>query len=91
MTRIGLPLLIACLAAGPVAAAGLDGFRRTADEWLLTGQGLPRDYRVTLLQMGSADRLQAIAYLRRIGLLTERPWSLDDLLRPAATRTEPRE
>ena len=23
MTRIGLPLLIACLAAGPVAAAGL--------------------------------------------------------------------
>ncbi len=91
MTRIGLLFLITCLTAGPVAAADLDAFRRTADEWLLTGQRLPRDYRVMLMQMDSADRLQAIAYLRRIGLLTERPWSLDDLLRPAATRTEPRE
>jgi len=89
--RAGLLILALCLGAGPVAAEGIDAFRRTADDWLLSGRGLPRDYRVMLMDMDSAERLQAIAYLRRIGLLTERPWSLDDLLRPAATRTEPRE
>lgn len=95
MIRLGL--VIACIVmAGPVVAeegptTDLDRFRQTASDWLLSGQGLPRDYRVTLMQMDSADRLRAIAYLRRLGLMTERPWSLDDLLRPAATRMEIRE
>lgn len=91
MPRLGPILLVAALSVGPVLAEDFDAFRRTASDWLLSGQGLPRDYRVQLMQMDSADRLRAIAYLRRLGLLTERPWSLDDLLRPAATRTEPRE
>ena len=95
MPRLGLVIAIAVM-GGPVAAQDapgpdLDSFRQTASDWLLSGQGLPRDYRVMLMQMDSADRLHAIAYLRRLGLLTERPWSLDDLLRPAATRTEIRE
>ena len=95
MIRLGLVIAWAVM-AGPVAAqdaapSDLDRFRQTASDWLLSGQGLPRDYRVTLMQMDSADRLRAIAYLRRLGLMTERPWSLDDLLRPAATRTEIRE
>ncbi|WP_211659318.1 hypothetical protein [Paracoccus indicus] len=65
------------------APATFDQFAADANGWLLSGRGLPRDYRVTLMQMDSADRISAIAYLRRIGLLTDSPWSLDDLLRPA--------
>ena len=91
MIRLGPLIVAACLISGFAFADELDEFRSRADEWLLTGQGLPRDYRVTLMQMDSPTRFQAIAYLRRVGLLTERPWSLDDLLRPAAARTEPSE
>lgn len=91
MTRLGPLILLAALSASPALSQNLDSFRATASDWLLSGQGLPRDYRVTLMQMEAADRLRAIAYLRRIGLLTERTWSLDDILRPAATRTESRE
>ncbi len=77
---IGAMFLVASLAAMPMP---LDEFTAQANGWLLSGQGLPRDYRVTLMQMDSADRISAIAYLRRIGLMTDSPWSLDDLLRPA--------
>ena len=83
--------LMAVLGAGPAAADTLDSFTQAASGWLLSGEPLPRDYRVTLMRMDSADRLRAIAYLRRIGLLTDRPWTLDELLRPAAPATEPRE
>jgi hypothetical protein len=91
MTVPGLLILIGALNTGAVAQTEFERFAETASGWLLEGQRLPRDYRVTLMEMDSADRIQAIAYLRRLGLLNERPWSLDDLLRPAATRTEPRE
>ena len=80
MMGIGAMFLAASLTATPVA---FEDFAADANGWLLSGQGLPRDYRVTLMQMDSADRISAIAYLRRIGLLTDSPWSLDDLLRPA--------
>lgn len=89
-SRLTLILALA-LAAAPAAAERIEEFRQVANDWLLSGRGLPRDYRVELMRMDSADRLQAIAYLRRIGLLTDRPWTLDDLLRPAVTRTEPEE
>lgn len=77
---MGAIMLAASLAAAP---AGFEQFAADANGWLLSGQGLPRDYRVTLMQMDSADRISAIAYLRRIGLLNDTPWTLDDLLRPA--------
>lgn len=78
---MGAIFLTVALATAPVT---FEQFAADANLWLLSGQGLPRDYRVTLMQMDSADRISAIAYLRRIGLLTDSPWSLDDLLRPAS-------
>lgn len=81
----GAMLLAVSLMGAPV---GFEEFTTDANGWLLSGQGLPRDYRVTLMQMDSADRISAIAYLRRIGLMTDRPWTLDDLLRPAKEPTE---
>lgn len=91
MTGIGVVFLVAALNTGALAQSELDRFADTAAGWLLAGQGLPRDYRVTLMQMDSADRIRAIAYLRRLGLLTGRPWSVDEILRPAASGAESRE
>ncbi|MBM3603951.1 MAG: phage portal protein [Alphaproteobacteria bacterium] len=90
MPDVASLLLVAALTAGS-PAAGFDQFAQEATGWLLEGKGLPRDYRVTLMQMDSSDRLRAIAYLRRIGLLTGAPWSLDDLLRAPTPLTEPEE
>lgn len=58
-------------------------FMEEASAWLLEGKGLPRDYRSLLQQMDPADRLQAIVFLRRSGLLTGDIWALEDVLRPA--------
>ncbi|WP_265501942.1 hypothetical protein [Paracoccus beibuensis] len=91
MTGIGLLFLVGALNAGTVAQTDFDRFAETASGWLLAGQGLPRDYRVTLMQMEAADRIRAIAYLRRLGLMTGRPWPIDDILRPATDETEPPE
>ena len=89
MMRAAPYLMAAFLAAGSASAMDAEQLARDASEWLLSGQGLPRDYRVRLMQMDSAERLLAIAYLRRVGLLTDRPWTVDDLLRPARPRPEP--
>ncbi|WP_182911578.1 hypothetical protein [Paracoccus sp. JM45] len=85
MTAMGAMFLTAALTT---ASGGFEEFASDANGWLLSGQGLPRDYRVTLMQMDSADRISAIAYLRRIGLMNDRPWTLDDLLRPAKEPAE---
>lgn len=58
-------------------------FIEEAAGWLLNGERLPVDYRLRLLAMEPEQRAQALVYLRRIGLLTDRPWSIEDLLRPA--------
>ena len=75
-------LVMGAVMLGSAAVAGdLDAYRQKASDWLLAGQRLPRDYRVELMAMDSADRIQAIAFLRRIGMLTGASWSLDDMLR----------
>ena len=74
-------VLLALMLVGSAHADTLEAYRQQASGWLLSGQRLPRDYRVQLMRMESADRIRAIAYLRRIGLLTGSSWSLDDLLR----------
>lgn len=61
---------------------------RRADQAILNGDGLPEDYRLQLLGLPPEERLLAIIYLRRSGLLRDAPWSLDDILRPAAPDTE---
>lgn len=63
----------------PDAAALAD----EATDWLLTGEPLPRDYRVRLLAMPPEARLQALVFLRRSGLLTAEAWTLSDILSPA--------
>lgn len=64
-------------------APDLIGFRNRAEMALMAGEALPADYRQQLLRMPPAERIEAIIYLRRIGLLTGRAWRVDDLLRPA--------
>ncbi|MDP5308569.1 hypothetical protein [Paracoccus spongiarum] len=71
--------------------AELSDFAGEASGWLLAGERLPPDYRVRLLQMEPAARLQAIVYLRRIGLLTDPSWGLDDVLKPVPPAQEIRE
>lgn len=66
-------------------------FAEEASGWLLDGEGLPPDYRLRLLRMEPAARLQIIVFLRRAGLLTDAPWSLDDILMPAPLPEEARE
>lgn len=65
-------------------------YAEEASGWLLEGRELPPDYRVRLLQMPPAQRLQAIVFLRRAGLLTDKAWPLEDLLRPAQSSREGR-
>lgn len=61
----------------------VSAFMEEASAWLLEGKGLARDYRSLLQQMDPADRLQAIVFLRRSGLLTGDTWALEDVLAPA--------
>lgn len=68
--------------------AGVEAFADEATGWLLEGRRLPPDYRLRLLNMPPADRLQAIVFLRRAGLLSGTAWSLADVLRPAAPEQE---
>lgn len=66
----------------------LEAFADEASAWLLEGRRLPPDYRVRLMQMAPADRLQAIVFLRRAGLLTDMAWTLTDVLKPPARAKE---
>lgn len=62
-------------------SSGLSGFRDKASEWVLAGEDLPANYRTQLYEMSSEDRLQAIVFLRRSGLLRGDIWTLEDVLR----------
>lgn len=80
-------IVVALLGSQAVEGAALttDPFVQQAEQWLLNGQRLPVDYRVQLLAMPPEQRAQTLVYLRRIGLLVDRPWSVEDILRPAST------
>lgn len=80
-----LLLALALAAAAPEAGATdpLQVFIADATGWLLEDGRLPPDYRLRLLAMEPADRVAALAHLRRIGLLTGAAWPVGDLLRPA--------
>lgn len=66
-------------------------FKQRAEEALLAGEGLQPDFGDDLLAMAPADRLEAIIYLRHLGLLTGESWTLDDLLKPASDSMRARE
>lgn len=80
-----LLMLVAAMAsdAVPMPADPVEVFVSDANEWLLASGRLPRDYRLRLLAMEPSERMQAITYLRRTGLLTGPAWPVADLLRPA--------
>ncbi|RNF32909.1 hypothetical protein A7A09_019770 [Paracoccus methylarcula] len=67
----------------------VSAFMEEASAWLLDGKGLAPNYRQLLQQMEPADRLQAIIFLRRSGLLTGDIWSLEDVLRPVPAPAQP--
>ena len=71
--------------AGDLTAAP---FIEEAEAWLLNGERLPPDYRQRLFAMAPGPRMEAIIWLRRSGLLIDRVWSVDDLMRPASSASE---
>lgn len=84
-------LVSALLLAWPLQQAVLPDLRDFRDEatvLLLEGGTLPTDYRRQLLAMPPAERIEAIIFLRRAGLLTGQTWQIDQLLKPAADPTE---
>lgn len=64
------------------ATTTADSFNAEAAEWLLAGEGLPVDWRHRLKTMAPADRIQALVFLRRSGLLKGQSWSIEDILAP---------
>lgn len=65
------------------ATIALDDFTARASVMLLEGTQLPSDYRSELMALPPSERLQAIIFLRRSGLLQGDLWALEDVLRPA--------
>lgn len=78
-----LSLCIAGLSDALLPSAALADYTKMASALVLDGQDLPKDYREHLLALSPADRVQAIAFLRRAGLLSDDHWTLADLLREA--------
>lgn len=77
-----LTVAVATSDTGAFAPTGLEAFTNDASVMLLEGRGLPADYRHRLRTMSPGDRLQAIIFLRRSGLLSGDIWTLEDILRP---------
>lgn len=72
----------------PDLSPDMKEFAQEASVWVLEGRELPPDYRPKLKAMNPTDRLQAIIFLRRSGLLREDIWSLDDLLDSSTTKKQ---
>ena len=72
----------------PADAPQAQPFIDSAEAWLLGGQPLPPDYRHQLMAMEPDQRLRAIVWLRRSGMLVDRAWPIGDLMQPA---TRPQE
>lgn len=77
-----LTVAVATSGTGAPAPTELEAFTSDASAMLLEGRELPADYRHRLRAMSPGDRLQAIVFLRRSGLLSGDLWSLEDILRP---------
>ncbi|SEN63642.1 hypothetical protein SAMN04489859_1011104 [Paracoccus alcaliphilus] len=89
-----LPFLLAALTDGAIVAAQPDlppavaAIAAEASERLLAGENLPPDYRLRLLALPPEERMLAIVYLRRTGLLRGEAFPLDDILRPVVPSDE---
>ena len=81
-------MLAAVLAAGLAAAPGLDALTAEIDRMVLAGRPMQPALLLDVRRLPDAgDRMQALIYLRRSGLLTGQALSLDEMvfLRPATT------
>lgn len=79
-------VLAGVLAAGLASAPGLDALIAEIDRIVLSGRPMPQALLLDVRRLPDAgDRMQAVIYLRRSGLLTGSAVSLDDVvfLRPA--------
>lgn len=75
-------LLALAVSALPVAAAPQDDFFARATGWVLAGESLPADYLQQLAAMPADERLAAVVFLRRSGLLDGAPIPLATMLAP---------
>lgn len=78
-------VLAGFLAAALTAAPGLDDMIAEIDRLILSGRPMPAALLLDVRRLPSPEeRMQAVIYLRRSGLLTGAPLSLDELvfLRP---------
>ena len=87
---IVLLLMSAALAAG-APSGGVpptrDGLIQEATDLLLSGEELPPDIDLRLMELAPAERIEVLIFLRRSGMLTGPGWTIDRLLAPS-TRQE---
>lgn len=81
--------LAAAALTTPVAAADASDLTQEATQWVLSGDSLPDDYLQRLADLSPDQRLLAIVFLRRAGLLTGATMSVETLLAPARSAPEP--
>lgn len=91
-------LFVALLAAGlssDVAGPDFEDFVAEADRLVLSGRPMPAAFLLDVKRLPEAsDRMRALVYLRRSGLLTGPALSLDDIVfqtdaGPGRVQTEP--
>ena len=84
-------LLISAAVAGGAPSAGVpptrDGLIEEATDLLLSGEALPPDIDLRLMELSPAERIEVLIFLRRSGMLTTPGWTIDRLLAPS-TRPE---
>ena len=85
-------LLALAVSALPAAAAGAPpdaaAFTAAATDWVLSGQPLPPDYLQRLAAMAPDQRLLAVVFLRRSGLLEGPAIPAATILAPAPAPEE---
>ena len=87
---IALLLMSAALAGGvPPSSAPptRDSLIQEATNLLLSGEKLPPDLDLRLMELAPTDRIEVLIFLRRSGMLTGPGWTIDRLLAPS-TRQE---
>lgn len=87
---IAILLLSSALAGAPAGQVETrDALIRDATDWLLNGEDLPRDIDERLMRLSPSDRVEALVFLRRSGMMIGPAWSVERLLAPAKNKEIP--